>query len=77
MTPESLRKEIKEKVTAAVATMPPDPKANLEQKAERAELTRRIAAGEPVPWDELYRDLRRVGQPARRPRRARCRAARA
>ncbi len=63
MTPASLRQEIKEKVEASMAGKPVDPKKNEKQKYEQTEVSRRIAAGEPIPWDELVVDIKRVGQP--------------
>src|SRR5207248_5100120 len=71
MTPSSLRNEIKEKVAASLkdkVEVPADgkklDKSNDEvRKAEQAEYARRLAAGEPLPWDELVVDIKRVGQP--------------
>ena len=63
MTPASIRKDIKDKVTASLAGKAPDPKKNEDRKAEQIEVTRRINAGEPIPWDELFVDMKRVGQP--------------
>ncbi len=65
MTFASLQKEIKEKVTASLAGQEIDPKKNQEQQAQQKEIGRRIEAGEPVPWPELYSDIRRVGQPTK------------
>jgi len=64
MTPTSLRAEIKAKVDKAMEGKVEDPKKNNErQKIEQTEMGRRISAGEPIPWDELYVDIKRVGQP--------------
>ena len=64
MTPASLRAEIKAIVDKAMEGKPVDPKkGNEKQKYEQTEVNRRIAAGEPIPWDELYADIKRVGQP--------------
>lgn len=63
MTPASLRKEIKDKVDAEMEGKPVDPKKNEKQKYEQTEVSRRIGAGEPIPWDELFVDIKRVGQP--------------
>jgi hypothetical protein len=64
MTPASLRAEIKSKVDAAMEGKPVDPKkGNDKQQYERNEVSRRIGAGEPIPWDELFVDIKRVGQP--------------
>jgi len=65
MTYASLQKEIKEKVTASLSGQEIDPKKNQEQQAQQKEIGRRIDAGEPVPWPELYSDIRRVGQPTK------------
>src|SRR5256885_1816260 len=62
MTPSSLRSEIKEKAAASLKDKVEAPagekkkdKASDEvRKAEQAEYARRLNAGEPVPWDELY-----------------------
>ena len=73
MTQSSLRNEIKEKITASLPekdAAPSDGKKDKfndeRKKAEQAEYARRLAAGEPVPWDELYVDIKRVGQPMKR-----------
>ena len=63
MTAASLRQEIKEKVTTALAGKEPDPKKNEDRKAEQNEVNRRIDAGEPIPWAELFVDIKRVGEP--------------
>ena len=63
MTPASLRKEIKDKVDGEMVGKTLDPKKNEKQKYEQNEVSRRISAGEPIPWDELYVDVKRVGQP--------------
>jgi hypothetical protein len=64
MTPTSLRAEIKAIVDKAMEGKPVDPKkGNEKQRYEQTEIGRRIAAGEPIPWDELYVDIKRVGQP--------------
>jgi len=65
MTYASLNKEIKAIVTASLAGKELDPKKNNEQQAQQSEIGRRLEAGEPVPWPELYADMRRVGQPTR------------
>jgi hypothetical protein len=65
MSYASLNKEIKEKVTAELAGKELDPKKNNEQQAQQREIGRRLDAGEPVPWPELYADMRRVGQPTK------------
>ena len=64
MTPTSLRAEIKAVVDKAMEGKPVDPKkGNEKQKYEQTEMGRRLGAGEPIPWDELYVDIKRVGQP--------------
>jgi hypothetical protein len=68
ITPASLRQEIKEKVEASMAGKTLDPKKNERQKYEQTEVNRRIAAGEPIPWDELFVDIKRVGQPMKQDR---------
>lgn len=65
LTSDKLRQEIKEKVTASLGGQPADPKGNAVRRAEQEEISRRIAAGEPVPWDELYVDVKTVGKPAK------------
>ncbi|MEO6788582.1 MAG: DUF1549 domain-containing protein, partial [Chthoniobacteraceae bacterium] len=64
MTPASLRAEIKTIVDKAMEGVVVDPKkGNQKQKYEQTEIARRIGAGEPIPWDEVYVDIKRVGQP--------------
>ena len=63
MTPASIRQDIKDNVTVSLAGKTPDPKKNEDRKAEQNEVNRRITAGEPIPWDELFVDMKRVGQP--------------
>ncbi len=64
MTPASLRAEIKATVDKAMDGKVEDmKKGNERQKIEQTEMGRRISAGEPIPWDELYVDIKRVGQP--------------
>ena len=64
MTPTSLRAEIKAIVDKEMEGKPVDPKkGNEKQKYEQTEIGRRLSAGEPIPWDELYVDIKRVGQP--------------
>jgi hypothetical protein len=64
MTPTSLRAEIKAKVDKAMEGKVEDPKKDNErQKIEQTEMGRRISVGEPIPWDELYVDIKRVGRP--------------
>ncbi|MDQ3620993.1 MAG: DUF1549 and DUF1553 domain-containing protein [Verrucomicrobiota bacterium] len=65
VTYASLSKEIKEKAAAALAFKTLDPKKNNDQKAQQAEMTRRLEAGEPLPWTELYADMRRAAQPGK------------
>lgn len=63
MTPQSLQREIKEKAAAALGGKELDPKKDEGRRAEQLEYNRRIDAGEPVPWPELYVDVKRAGQP--------------
>ena len=58
----SLQKEIKDKVTAELAGKELDKKKNNEQQAMQREVSRRLEAGELVPWPELYA---RVGAPVK------------
>lgn len=51
VTYASLTKEIKEAV-------PPDPKGGNNQKALGSEFERRVKAGEPAPWQEVYATIR-------------------
>ncbi len=51
VTYASLTKEIKDAV-------PPDPKGGNNQKALGSEFERRVKAGEPVPWQEVYATVR-------------------
>lgn len=62
MSYNSVAKEIKDKVTAELVGKVLDPKKNNEQKAAQAETARRVDAGEPVPWLELYA---RAGAPVK------------
>ncbi len=50
----SVANEIKAKVAAELATKVLDPKKNNEARAVQNETSRRVAAGELVPWLELY-----------------------
>lgn len=50
----SVAKEIKDKVAAELAGKVLDPKKNNESRAVQAETSRRVEAGELVPWLELY-----------------------
>jgi hypothetical protein len=62
VTYNSLSKEIKDKVTAELAGKELDPKKNEAQRATQAETSRRLDAGELVPWPELYA---RAGAPVK------------
>jgi hypothetical protein len=67
MTYASLSKEIKDIVTAAAAGKVDDKKGKEPAKAaQENEVNRRVAAGEPVPWTELYASIRPPGTQAQK-----------
>lgn len=65
MTYTTLVKEIRDQVTSSLSGQPIDPKRNTEQRALQTEYTKRLDAGQPVPWPELYVDMKRAAQPTK------------
>ncbi len=68
MTPQVLQREIREAVSAKLAGKELDPKKNEDRRAEQAEYNRRIEAGEPIPWPELFVDVKKTGAPMKQDR---------
>ncbi|MEW6304657.1 MAG: DUF1549 domain-containing protein [Verrucomicrobiota bacterium] len=68
ITYASLTQEIRDKVMADNGDKPFDKKSNDQNRAMQQEAMRRIKAGELVPWNEVYVDLRRAPQPPRKDR---------
>lgn len=68
VTYASLTQEIRDKVMADNGGKPFDRKSNDQNRLMQQEAMRRIKAGELVPWNEVYVDLRRAAQPPRKDR---------